>query len=239
MVSKYPKARVQIIEEEEDKSPKLPPTTSSKPEVSEIVMKNGRPIKIKGKDLFPRSKKSSWDFGYHHGDDFDSFGNKQTMKTKTMIDDLIDNSNYLPQDKEMLKKQGENLIQKDDETGKVKFNLVDDSDDSDSDSDDISTSKKKRRKELMKKLMKKKKSKLFGKKSDDSSDSDSDDIGSRRKQFLKKMKKMKKQKEKLEKETLKKQKEKLEKEMKEKIKNMSSSSDKKEAKLRKKKKASI
>lgn len=346
MVSKYPKARVQIIEEEEDKSPKLPPTTSSKPEVSEIVMKNGRPIKIKGKDLFPRSKKSSWDFGYHHGDDFDSFGNKQTMKSitknrnkalkniqnwmselgkmrtssvsiengniskyvddlrkqtlqevqnlptlevefpdindyipktnwkkeynkirdkvfddlakyeytiedtpeakenlmmkaKTMIDDLIDNSNYLPQDKEMLKKQGENLIQKDDETGKVKFNLVDDSDDSDSDSDDISTSKKKRRKELMKKLMKKKKSKLFGKKSDDSSDSDSDDIGSRRKQFLKKMKKMKKQKEKLEKETLKKQKEKLEKEMKEKIKNMSSSSDKKEAKLRKKKKASI
>ncbi|KAK8895307.1 hypothetical protein M9Y10_023753 [Tritrichomonas musculus] len=44
-------------------------------------MKNGKPIKIKGKDIFPKSKKP-WDHGYHNGDDY-GFGNKQTVKSRT------------------------------------------------------------------------------------------------------------------------------------------------------------
>ncbi|KAK8834912.1 hypothetical protein M9Y10_030462 [Tritrichomonas musculus] len=44
-------------------------------------MKNGKPIKIKGKDIFPKSKKP-WNHGYHNGDDY-GFGNKQTVKSRT------------------------------------------------------------------------------------------------------------------------------------------------------------
>ena len=73
------KITVKIIEEETI-LPALTNTPAPVIEDSKVVMKNGRPIKIKGKDIFRQTKKT-WSKGFEH-DDGDGFGNHQSFKSK-------------------------------------------------------------------------------------------------------------------------------------------------------------